>query len=341
MRKIIALGIMLLFLGMTISSSTGLNAERQSIKPLSSGNTLYVGGNGTGNYSKIQDAIDDASDGYTVYVYDDSSPYYENVIVDKPITLKGENKETTVINGSGCEIVVNISSDNVILSDFTVQNNYVNDHNASRATLIYIKSDYNIITNNIFKENGGSNGIVGYFCNYTSISNNYISVESSGIYLHFANNNKIVGNTIKYCFHGITLGATSNNYIYGNVITNNNFSGISTIFISANNTITMNDISYNEAFGIMIWNSHNDKIIQNNFIKNRRNAYFFHSQLLILLFTKDMGSKPFIPKILWDENYWDKWIGFGPKLILGRRGLLGNIPWINLDRNPAQEPYDI
>ena len=85
MRKIITLGIMLLFLGMTISSSTGLYLDEQSIKPLSSGNILYVGGSGTGNYSKIQDAIDDASDGDTVFVYDDSSPYYENVIVDKSI----------------------------------------------------------------------------------------------------------------------------------------------------------------------------------------------------------------------------------------------------------------
>jgi len=340
MKKVIGIFVCMLLIG-TVLPVAGAKFIERTIAPVPlDGNILYVGGSGTGNYSKIQDAINDSSNGDTVFVYDDSSPYYENLEVDKSITLKGENKETTVINGSGCEIVVNISSDNVILSGFTVQNNYVND-NASRATLIYIKSDYNIIANNIFKENEHSRGIVGYFCNYTSISNNYISVGSSGIYLHFANNNKIFNNTIKYCRNGITLGVTSNNYIYGNVITNNNFSGISTIFISANNTITMNDISYNEAFGIMISHSHNDKITQNNFIKNRRNAYFFHSQLLILLFTKNMGSNPFIPKILWDENYWDKWIGFGPKLILGRRGLLGNTPWINLDRNPAQEPYDI
>ena len=74
MRKIIALGIMLLFLGMTISSSTGLYLNEQSIKPLSSGNILYVGGNGSGNYSKIQDAINDSVDGDTVFVY--NGTYY-------------------------------------------------------------------------------------------------------------------------------------------------------------------------------------------------------------------------------------------------------------------------
>ena len=38
------------------------------------GNTLYVGGSGPGNFSHIQDAIDAASPGDTVFVYDDSSP---------------------------------------------------------------------------------------------------------------------------------------------------------------------------------------------------------------------------------------------------------------------------
>jgi len=41
------------------------------------GSTLYVGGSGPNNYTSIQDAINDASDGDTIYVYDDSSPYHE------------------------------------------------------------------------------------------------------------------------------------------------------------------------------------------------------------------------------------------------------------------------
>jgi len=43
----------------------------------------------------------------------------------------------------------------------------------------------------------------------------------------------------------------------------------------------------------------------------------------------------------WDSNYWDKHTGNGPKIIFGAIGLFGYIPWINLDRNPASEPYDI
>ena len=54
-----------------------------------SSTTLYVGGDGPGNYSNIQDAIDDASDGYIIYVY--SGTYNENVFIDKQINLVGEN----------------------------------------------------------------------------------------------------------------------------------------------------------------------------------------------------------------------------------------------------------
>jgi len=111
MKKLLVFGVIVLFLGMTISSSTGLNLEKQSIKPLSSGNVLYVGGSGTNNYTKIQDAIDNASDGDTVFVYDDSSPYYENLVVDKSIQLIGEDRDTTVINGSGSGDVVYVTAD--------------------------------------------------------------------------------------------------------------------------------------------------------------------------------------------------------------------------------------
>ena len=54
---------------------------------ISKGNNLYVGGTGEGNYTKIQDAIDDASDMDTVFVY--NGTYYENVFIDKTINLIG------------------------------------------------------------------------------------------------------------------------------------------------------------------------------------------------------------------------------------------------------------
>ena len=85
MKKFLAIGIMLLFIGMTISSATGFYLEKQSTFTVLNGNTLYVGGSGPGNYTKIQDAIDNASDGDTVFVY--NGTYYENVVINKSIDL--------------------------------------------------------------------------------------------------------------------------------------------------------------------------------------------------------------------------------------------------------------
>jgi len=121
MRKIITLGIMLLFLGMTISSSTGYNLEKQSTIAILDGNTLYVGGNGTGNYTSIQGAIDNASDGDTVFVYNDSSPYLEKIQIDKSIHLIGEHRDNTVIDGGENNFrTISISVDSVDVQGFTI-----------------------------------------------------------------------------------------------------------------------------------------------------------------------------------------------------------------------------
>ena len=46
-------------------------------------NTLYVGGSNPGNYSTIQNAIDAANPGNTIYVY--SGTYIENILIDKTL----------------------------------------------------------------------------------------------------------------------------------------------------------------------------------------------------------------------------------------------------------------
>jgi len=84
--------------GTCIIPTTAQTTEKT--QSTSRGNWLYVGGSGPGNYTRIQDAIDNASDwGDTVFVYDDSSPYYEFLIINKSISLIGENKDTTIIKG--------------------------------------------------------------------------------------------------------------------------------------------------------------------------------------------------------------------------------------------------
>jgi len=130
MKKLLAVAIMILFISVSVIPSTGINVVKQITMPTAKGDTLYVGGNGTGNYTSIQGAIDDASDGDTVFVYDDSSPYYEHVVVDKSINLVGEDRDTTVIDGNGIANVISIIEDNVSISKFTIQNSGTNAYDA-------------------------------------------------------------------------------------------------------------------------------------------------------------------------------------------------------------------
>ena len=67
----------------------------------------------------IQEGIDNATIGQIVYVYNGS--YNENVYVNKSLDIQGENRDITIINGSGGN-VVHINVSNVSFSGFSVTN---------------------------------------------------------------------------------------------------------------------------------------------------------------------------------------------------------------------------
>ncbi|MCD6447958.1 MAG: hypothetical protein J7L58_02790 [Thermoplasmata archaeon] len=110
MRKWVALAIsFLLFIPFAnINSKNVLTATN-------SGSILYVGGDGEGNYSSIQDAINAAKDGYIIYVY--PKEYKESIVINKSISLIGiiENGEKPIINGGGRKFAVSIVADECFL----------------------------------------------------------------------------------------------------------------------------------------------------------------------------------------------------------------------------------
>lgn len=118
-RKWLAIGIILLFAGISIIPATAENIGKQSS---TRGNWLYVGGTGPGNFTRIQDAINDATEGDTVFVYAYSSPYHENVIVNKSINMIGEDRNTTMIDGKNIDNPVWIKTSFVNISGFTISN---------------------------------------------------------------------------------------------------------------------------------------------------------------------------------------------------------------------------
>ena len=168
-RKGLTLAVIVLFICMSIIPSSAVDNIKKTSKPISNGNILYVGGNGTGNYTKIQDAINNASNGDTVFVY--NGTYYENVVIDKSINLIGEDRNSTIIDGVGIGNVITITDDNTLLKNFTIQNGGYYPFYA----LVKITSNNNTISNNTVIH--AFHGIWLNNSDLNDVSGNYITLS--------------------------------------------------------------------------------------------------------------------------------------------------------------------
>jgi len=72
------------------------------------------------DYKKIQWAIGNASDGDTIFVR--AGTYYENIIIDKTLSLVGESRSNTIIDGNRTGTVVWVQANNAVVSNFTIRN---------------------------------------------------------------------------------------------------------------------------------------------------------------------------------------------------------------------------
>lgn len=92
-----------------------------NIRDMASASIITVDDSGGADHLTIQDAIDNATDGDTVFVF--SGAYYENLIIDKSINLTGENRDSTFIDGGESGDAVYITVDGVSVSGFNITAN--------------------------------------------------------------------------------------------------------------------------------------------------------------------------------------------------------------------------
>ena len=119
--KGLAVAVILLLIGVNIVPSSAVQELIEKPSRISfDGNTLYVGGNGPNNYTSIQAAINDALDGDTVFIY--SWTYYEyEIVVEKSISIIGEDKNTTIIDGDdNGRYIIKLGKNDIIFRDLTV-----------------------------------------------------------------------------------------------------------------------------------------------------------------------------------------------------------------------------
>ncbi|MBU0496598.1 MAG: right-handed parallel beta-helix repeat-containing protein [Candidatus Thermoplasmatota archaeon] len=214
-RNLVILTIIILLLSSHVVALPSTLNKDKSLTPLST--TLYVGGTGPGNYSTIQEALDNTTNGDTVFVY--GGYYFENITINTSIQVLGENQKTTVIDAQEHGPVVTILADNVTLYNFSIQN--------ACEPLFTMENGINVRShNNTIKHN-----IIG-------------PKNSAGLILYNSHNNTITRNTFYYNRDAITLSGSTNNTILENQIGFSDVAGIN-IWDSNDNQIIRNNFMFN------------------------------------------------------------------------------------------------
>ena len=313
------------------------------------------------NYPTIQTAIDHASAGDTVYVK--AGVYYEMLVINKTLTLAGEDRASTVINANQSEWsdrdIIDVYANNVTITGFTVENAFGTPEPVSSPSGIVLKSTSNCnVSNNIIAYVFHGGGIVLDGSSNCTIEGNYIKNSSSGISIAGNNNeliidgsNLIADNIVVGSFgSGISMGSnTVNNKIMDNYFGNCSGSGLSMESCS-NNTFVGNTFAYNQFAGIHIDptpTTTNNTFYHNDFVEN-----IFEKEVLQVDLLGDKNSYNELANY-WDNgkegNYWSDYLTIYPNATETDRTGIGNTPYSLLtnigrglayqDRFPLIQPF--
>lgn len=168
------------------------------------------------DFPTIQSAINAAYGGDTVTV--SSGTYQENVVVNKSVSLVGEDTKNTIIDGNLTGNVVNITACKVNINGFTIQRSgtkWPNDNG------IYIgkESISNNVSDNIIA--GNYLGIYVDGSSNNTIYGNRITSNSAGIEISSSSTNRIIGNNVTYNYDGIAFDWSANNMLRNNRMVGN------------------------------------------------------------------------------------------------------------------------
>jgi nitrous oxidase accessory protein len=274
-------------IAITLAISWGITTQR-----VDAAKTIVV----PDQFATITQAIEQAGAGDTIQIK--TGTYNENLNVNKPLTLQGEERQKTIIIGEGnldrgAQPVIQIISNNVKITGFTIESQNYSTTNLY-ASGISVQGDHCTIINNIIK-----NTYIGIFCSIQSstlikdnlitdnlkdgmrfyggslnqIENNTITENTgSGIAMN-GYQNTILNNNITKNLRAVGYGG-SYSLIYGNNLSLNSESGL--FLAGSNNMISGNKLSSNK-FGVFVTSQleapHENTFYQNNFLSNTFNAF--------------------------------------------------------------------
>jgi len=231
--------------------------------------TITVAKDGNGDYETIQDAIDNASPGDTIEVWE--GEYQENIAVNKNVDLIGNGSDVTTIHGGWTGDVVSITTDWVNMSGFRL----IHGGERTPNSMIRIESDHNYIFENQCEVEKGY-GIGLFNANENVLMNNNISRnEGTSIYLEGSQWNTVHTNELEESKIGVSLFQSNNNGVHYNNCSKTTEAGIR-IEDSTDNAIWYNDLSRGNSVGLNLqgaeWN-----VIRNNTMYQLTTGLWFNT----------------------------------------------------------------
>lgn len=230
-------------------------------------------------YNKITNALENATSGDTIYVFEGA--YYENIVIEKRISILGENQ--TIIDGNYNNFVIKIKHDSCVIRDLIIRNsggfnqdsgilvesgnNLINGCEFYRTRIgLKINKDKNDIKNCIFHTNG--NGVYLEKINNCTIAKTCFYHNAIG--LNVEKSNSIDIKNCSFQVNGISclLNDSQNIQIQHSNICNNsaNLGGIFTY--KSKNILIENNYFYHNGAGMHIFSSENMTVKNSDFLEN-------------------------------------------------------------------------
>jgi len=295
------------------------------------------------------------------------------VMVDKNnLTLVGEDRYNTIIEGQGTGNVVTLKARDAIISGFTIKNCgselysgiYVagtsgNNITYNRITnngygILLFASTCNIVSHNVLISNHMCAILVSSSSN-NMITCNFLCDNSRGILLSRATDNMITKNTASSnSEYGILLSSSTGNIVVRNTFTSNATYGIE-LSSSSGNWVLVNVASENQ-YGIWLEYSSNNTVLGNTVSNNCKgmwlhqsdNNTFFHNNFvenIQQVYDTSWDAPEVSPSInFWDEDYpgggnwWSDYEGTDTG-----RDAVGDTPYVidanNRDRYPLVSEF--
>lgn len=223
------------------------NAEENNVFAAS---MVTVDISGEADYTSIQAAVDNATEGDIILIYPGS--YLENIDVDKELTILSttEDPADTIVEAKNTRgNVFYVTANNVTISGFTIKGAIYDEYGDDKAGIWL-------------------NDVTGCQIIGNNLTNNI------GIFLVNSNGNKILDNIVFKCsLYGIWLQESSYNELFDNTVTRGNQPGI-LLYTGCNNNVLVNNTVTLNYGGISLYNCANNVLSYNN-ASNNKNIYGF------------------------------------------------------------------